>query len=68
MWRIEADVAFGQNYGVRRLYRVRENPMENVRDLEFQERYRFPKDVVAALVDRLEPALERYTHRQVKNS
>ena len=49
---------------VRRLYRARENLMENVRKPKFQEGYLFPKDVVAALVAHLEPALERYTQRQ----
>ena len=64
MWRVMADGdaeildAFEQRY-----YRERNNPMETLRDDDFLARYRFPKDVVANLVDIVEPAIERHTHR-----
>ena len=63
MWRVHADIQMAG--GNPRLFKARDNPIENMRDFEFQERYRFPKDVVIELLDILEPSLVRNTHRYV---
>ena len=65
MWRVfaDADAKILNNEQNIRHFRDRYNPLDSLRDIEFKERYRFPKGVVAELVDILEPALERHTHR-----
>ena len=65
MWRIVADVNMEilANEANGRNFRIRDNPIESLSDGEFEDRYRFPKFVLLDLLEILDPALERHTHR-----
>lgn len=60
MWRIIADGEFGH---VNRNFKERRNPLVHLNDVEFFERYRFPKNVTEDLINTLRPTLERRTNR-----
>ncbi|XP_064620735.1 putative nuclease HARBI1 [Lineus longissimus] len=65
MWRVAADAFFGNGDNVEqtRNFRQRINPFEDFDDDNFFRKYRFPKPIFTELLDILEPALERNTHR-----
>lgn len=60
MWRVNFDV--GRDRHVPR-YRERVDPFRSTNDVEFFERYRFPKQIVSDLCDQLDPVLRRNTLR-----
>ena len=59
MWRAAADAHFSRT----REYKNRSNPLENLTEEEFFDRYRFPKDVVIDMCDTLRRPLERASKR-----
>ena len=63
MWRVMADIEMDDaEHRFRRSYRDRFQ-IEDLRDGEFFERYRFTKGIFEELLDILRPALERQTRR-----
>ena len=68
MWRFEGDEYFGNQqvaFAPVRHFKPRNNPYIDDSDVEFFADHRFPKGVFGELLDILEPALTRHTHRQV---
>ena len=60
LWRLDFDDFYNEQS---RIYRDRLNPLEELREVEFFERYRFPKSVVCDLCDDFRLNLERSTGR-----